>query len=453
MGDKPKVDGWITRMRPDLVYANGTVPRVDVIHLHHGVWLNIARHDATRRATRALLRGRRGEDDLPAAAGLRLPLQAERHLAPQLHDPQPHADAGEGVITYDIDFIPTDVAGGEGDQAGAPDLDGRAERQALPGVRRAEGHGQERASTPIPNDGPDAVRGGDAAERVDRRPRRRPHRHGGHLHPGGLHTDLWLQRRARGPAARARRTKAAVDARHGAHLFRSQAKYFEPAGAVSWDVAMTGDATRLARARAQGRHRSTSTTYDTKRALVVRVDGDHGRLHGRRPSRRLDPFSKPRRRAGKLTHGHLPENDNHGGKLVGPAGPAQARRRPPSTRNVDIKDYIYGRGDLSRRAAAAARRSIQAGQSLTFTNLDDAEASAQSAYHTITACKAPCNRHDRHRLPDRQREVQFDSGELGNAGRAAAGTHTWKTPKNLTPGTYTYFCRIHPFMRGAFRVK
>ena len=23
---------------------------------------------------------------------------------------------------------------------------------------------------------------------------------------------------------------------------------------------------------------------------------------------------------------------------------------------------------------------------------------------------------------------------------------------NLAPGTYTYFCRIHPFMRGAFRV-
>ena len=33
------------------------------------------------------------------------------------------------------------------------------------------------------------------------------------------------------------------------------------------------------------------------------------------------------------------------------------------------------------------------------------------------------------------------------------GTTTWKTPKTLGPGTYTYFCRIHPFMRGSFRVK
>jgi hypothetical protein len=41
------VDGWITRIRPDLTYANGRVPGVGVIHLHHGVWLNLSRSDAT----------------------------------------------------------------------------------------------------------------------------------------------------------------------------------------------------------------------------------------------------------------------------------------------------------------------------------------------------------------------------------------------------------------------
>ena len=35
----------------------------------------------------------------------------------------------------------------------------------------------------------------------------------------------------------------------------------------------------------------------------------------------------------------------------------------------------------------------------------------------------------------------------------AAGRDTWQTPANLSDGTYAYFCRIHPFMRGAFRVK
>jgi len=28
-----------------------------------------------------------------------------------------------------------------------------------------------------------------------------------------------------------------------------------------------------------------------------------------------------------------------------------------------------------------------------------------------------------------------------------------ETPQDLPSGTYTYFCRIHPFMRGAFRVE
>ena len=39
------------------------------------------------------------------------------------------------------------------------------------------------------------------------------------------------------------------------------------------------------------------------------------------------------------------------------------------------------------------------------------------------------------------------------AGAPASGTDTWKTPSDLPAGTYTYFCRIHPFMRGSFRVE
>src|SRR6267143_1990373 len=38
--EKPAVDGYIVRMRPDLQYLNGKVPPVNVIHLHHGVWLD-----------------------------------------------------------------------------------------------------------------------------------------------------------------------------------------------------------------------------------------------------------------------------------------------------------------------------------------------------------------------------------------------------------------------------
>jgi plastocyanin len=45
----------------------------------------------------------------------------------------------------------------------------------------------------------------------------------------------------------------------------------------------------------------------------------------------------------------------------------------------------------------------------------------------------------------------YDSGQLG-LGTPATGKLSWSTPTNLPPGTYTFFCRIHPFMRGVFRI-
>ena len=41
--EKPAVDGYIVRMRPDLLYLDGKVPPVNVIHLHHAVWVD-SRH-------------------------------------------------------------------------------------------------------------------------------------------------------------------------------------------------------------------------------------------------------------------------------------------------------------------------------------------------------------------------------------------------------------------------
>src|SRR6266516_1493131 len=40
--EKPRVDGYITRFAPNLRRLDGSIPRVDVLHLHHGVWLNIS---------------------------------------------------------------------------------------------------------------------------------------------------------------------------------------------------------------------------------------------------------------------------------------------------------------------------------------------------------------------------------------------------------------------------
>ena len=42
----PPGPGWITSFKPNLTYLDGKVPRVDVIHLHHGVWLNTSRAES-----------------------------------------------------------------------------------------------------------------------------------------------------------------------------------------------------------------------------------------------------------------------------------------------------------------------------------------------------------------------------------------------------------------------
>src|SRR5262249_43238871 len=101
---------------------------------------------------------------------------------------------------------------------------------------------------------------------------------------------------------------------------------------------------------------------------------------------------------------------------------------------------------------------IQPGGTLTFHNSD--AISSINGFHTITACKDPCTRTTGIAYPIANGPVTFDSGELGFNGNdnsfgnaPASGTDTWKTPSNLPPGTYTYFCRIHPFMRGSFRVE
>jgi len=176
----------------------------------------------------------------------------------------------------------------------------------------------------------------------------------------------------------------------------------------------------------------------------------------------VDPFEQQPDVTGLLTHGHLPENDNHGGaaadklpnvlRLLGASVP---------TTKVTILHYTYAQGDFAATGKAARIPTVRRGRAITFTNLDATRtmSAQQSAYHTITACKAPCNASIGVAYPLANGKISFDSGELGygpsllgQKATPAANRNTWKTPKSLPTGTYTYFCRIHPFMRGAFKV-
>jgi plastocyanin len=77
--------------------------------------------------------------------------------------------------------------------------------------------------------------------------------------------------------------------------------------------------------------------------------------------------------------------------------------------------------EIKNDAFSPQTLTISAGQSVTFTNDDDDA-------HTVTAS-----------------DGSFDSKGLDTNGR---WRHTF-----AKPGTYTYFCELHPFMKGTIVVK
>ena len=430
---KPKVPGFITRFKPNLVYsASHKVPRVDVIHLHHGVWL------MKGYPTFAV-----GEEKTnfqsPAGYGYHYDPSDTWILNYMIHNLWPNRT--KVSITYDIDFVPDTAPAAKSMQQVHPlwlDVSGL---RAYPVFDALKGEGTKGRFTFPEQARPSQQKDIGFAHEYTAPQDMTLVGTAGHVHPGGLYTDL---RVTRGTRSR--------------ELFRSQAKYFEPAGAVSWDVSMTATKPNWKIAVKKGDRLNVSSTYDTRNASWYEVMGimvvfwADGTKQGAK-----DPFRSSVDWHGLLTHGHLPENNHHGGTPTPDAPDAARLPNGLPTDNILIKDFIYGLGDFNVTGQKGRPPVVKAGQSLTFTNLDATPqiGPQQSAYHTITACKAPCTGTTGIAYPLANGSAQFDSGELGYGPRGftpAAQRNTWSTPANLKPGTYTYFCRIHPFMRGSFRV-
>jgi hypothetical protein len=457
--ERPRVDGWITRIKPDLIYTNGKVPGVDIIHLHHGVWLNLSRDDATSGFPERFMAA--GEEktimQMPKGYGYRYRASDRWLLNHMIHNLTPVP--ARVYMTYTIDFIPADSPASRGIRPVRPIWMDVVNGSAYPvfDVRKGAGEGGRYT---FPDDARNPYPDG------RRRNKWVADRNGvlvataGHLHPGGLYTDLFVRRRggriraarcaslASAPARRRCRRTAPRGRGNKAHLFRSRAKYFEPAGAVSWDVAMTGTPANWKVKVRKGDVLTTSATYDTSRSawwesmgIMVTYMAEEG------PGR--DPFKTRVNFPGRPTHGHLPENDNHGGEPTGMPDPRKLPDGPKNPGLVDIVDFKYRLGDLSLPGMNGRPPVIRRGQSLLFRNSDD----PRRIYHSITSCKPPCNRTTGIAYPLADGPVQFESNTLGSAVPPATGVLEWRTPRNLRAGTYTYFCRIHPFMRGSFRVK
>ena len=438
---KPTEDGYIVGIHPNLRTEDGKVPPVDVIHLHHAVWLNTSAERDRDRGSPNFFAAGEEKTIMKLPNGYGYPYRASDSwlLNYMIHDLTP--GPFNVYVTYDLDFVPTSSPLAQQITPARPiwmDVQNGSIYPVFDVLKGSGTNGQytypDQASDPYPNGRQknvwkvdrDSVLLGTA----------------GHLHPGGLHDDLWVDRPGATGAPGSSAVKSKPDT---AHLFRSVADYFEPAGAVSWDVSMTATPPNWRVQVHPGDELRINTTYDSKRAswyesmgimIVWMTDGTNGR----------DPFTTKVDTKGELTHGHLPENNHHGGQKTTLPNPSQftAVNAP---NDIPIDNFLYGVGDFTGNHKIPK---VKAGQSLTFTNNDAPK--GNGIWHSITSCKAPCNKETGVAYPLAGGSTRFDSGQLGAAGPPSAGTVSWQTPADLKPGTYTYFCRIHPFMRGSFEV-
>ena len=513
--EKPTREGFVTRIEPNLVRADGTVPPIDQVHLHHGTWLAVPDYGVGPFFAA-------GEEksvfSYPKGYGMPVKPSDSWSLLYMVHSAiqQPM----EVYITYDVDF----VAKADGERIGMKPAyplwwdvrwqsfypvfnvqrgfggpDGRctwpAEQCAAhdPFGREFVGQGQpgngkgkdwEFPSEDLQLGLIDKFKGGTIIWAV------------GHLHPGGLQNTIDLVRPGNTVRVKKKvrrkgkkpRTKYVTVKKEQARIYTGEAVYWDrkdPSKGggppTSWDFSMTvnrsptwgvhvkpGDIIRN-NAVYDTRHQSTYENMGIVVAMLVPNGPD-----GKPQAPGVDPFTTPRDSSdgcrsgglrarkpklcdrGTVTHGHLAENDNFGG--------AEGKwnfRTGPQTGRVDIADFLYVPGDLSMIAMTGVP-TVKMGSELTFTNVD-----SPAVYHTVTSCKFPCLGPTGTAFPladgrtSKGRDLDFDSSELGFGIPDFApvrNSANWNLPvdeaSGFEPGEIvTYYCRVHPGMRGAFEVQ
>lgn len=503
--EKPQYAGYMVRMRPDLVVidsqkADAVVPPIEQIHLHHATWLSSFKDGFERMSpdwTKTRPWFASGEEktiaDVPRGYGMPMSPVDDWQILYMIHNQT--AQSYEAYITYDIDYLPKAAAEQRwGMKAAYPIwLDVGPSDPANFGypvfnVQRKYGDDNDTCTWPAEmcsdidpwggtssNNGvPDPDRKGTDFRLPNSGGRLGPISQfrggtivglGGHLHPGGVSDDIDLVRN--GVAKR---------------IFTSEAKYWDhvdrdqPTGPKnSWDLSMTWTGLpRWAVHVKPGDIIRINATYDTSQqstyenmgiAIAFMAPDQTGQ-----PPVGLDPFDPTVQfnttstefadcltarticDKGVVTHGHMPEASNYGG-----GGGGALNAMPGQVADaVHMADFLYTPGDFGTIGLTGIPQ-VRLGQKLQFVNED----AAIDVYHTATSCAAPCTGATGIAFPlANAPAVDFDSTQLGVGLPyigAASNQVTWDLSVDATSGfeageTYTYFCRVHPFMRGAFGV-
>jgi len=462
---KPHVNGFMIRMQPNLVYALpngkccGKVPPTDIVHLHHGVWMSNGTSGEGEGEGNTFggfyLFMAAGEEktviQFPRGFGYPIGANDTWVLNYMIHN---LTDKPRTVyITYNMDFVPETSPLASTITPVHPIWMDVEDHHIYPIFNVTRGSGKDGKFT-FPDMAKDPYGSGPPLNvfTVD---------HpgtligtAGHLHPGGLYDDLDLVR----PGSKPGPGTIPGDVPDSVRLFRSKAVYWDKGHQpISWDVSMTATPADWRPAVQAGDVLRVSSTYDTRLGSWYEVMGimvvweAWGDEHG------VNPFTHKLDETGHVTHGHLPENDYYGGTQWVGVNPTSL----PScnTHKVVIAGFKYIPAVAGNSNCVPT---VKAGQSITFVN-EDANPMGTfnfitpnplylaSVFHTVTSCKDPCGLNYGISYPLANGAGTFDSGELG-VGVPGVGRLTWSTPTNLSPGTYTFFCRIHPWMRGVFRI-
>ncbi|MDQ2700101.1 MAG: hypothetical protein M3Y23_02095, partial [Actinomycetota bacterium] len=532
--EKPAVDGWITRIKPDLVNEDGSIPSSSKVMFHHGVWINQARgHNFFATGEEKTI------TDFPDGYGYRYKRSDGWLLNHMVHNLV--VEPMSLYVTYQVDFIPdTDPRAASTKEVSPIWMD--VENGIYPVFDVYRDSGGPDGEFTYPQDAKNPYPGG------GKKNERIVTRDGvllnttGHVHTGGLDTELFLRRQGAkygGPTCerppdrtadlaiidagllkvttrlnevnrslkpnkqkrlrkrlmrkalkankqkqlrkkmarkkfkvwkrkkqKNRRTfqrnkqsriaamtelQTRIEAEREVHqacvdtqpevkgnrvrLFQSKAHYFDGRDPVSWDMAMytTKDDWRV-QVKA-GDILELQTTYETKIASWYESMGINI-VYWSAESNGRDPYVTKVDGPGELNHGHYEENNDHGGEETNFANPVNLPDGPFSGGPFIIGDYSYSAGDFRLPGAAGRPPVVRKGQSFTFQmkqrDLD------QEIWHSLTSCKAPCNKSTGISYPLPDGEFQFDSGQLGNIGAPTVGRTTWSTPANLPVGTHTY---------------
>jgi hypothetical protein len=464
---KPTVDGYMLRMQPNLRYALpngkccGRVPLTNIIHLHHGVWLT---------------NGAAGQGEANSYGGGFYPFMATGEektiyswpsgygypvggkdfwvLNYMIHDLT--ANPAKVYITYDVDFLPDSQPAAAHITPVHPIWMDVESHHIYPVFNVYRGSGRNGEFT-FPDMAKNPYGGGPPLNEFTVDHPGTLIGTAGHLHPGGLYDDLDLIRPGQKPSGGA--IPGTVP--NSVRLFRSYAQYWDKRGPISWDMAMTATPANWRPTVKAGDVLRISATYETKRASWYESMGIMVVWEAWNDQRGIDPFTHKLNENGQVTHGHLPENNDHGGNMWVTANVSKYKDCKRS--QVLIAGFNYIPGDLTNAGSHPCIPTITRGQSLTFTNedansqgflgnpLSPSEAYINSIFHTVTSCQNPCGLNTGISYPLANGTGGYDSGQLGE-GTPAVGRLAWSTPKSLAPGTYFFFCRIHPFMRGVFRI-